>query len=806
MFGAERKKTVIEQQKMKVYEPGSGGRRSLKDDPQPISNTPAMKRLDKGKEKAMDVEPLEVIRPTNEPIEVIHPSIEPLEVIHPSIIAQPRIETVKKTNKEERLKEINSIKENMEVEKKNEKKEDKKYVKKKPKHPDKNPKDPSPMNDNREEIEELIMEEDIQDNKKIKKRSIPKHIKLISNEPSYSIVKDLNSTPANISYAQLLDVSPKVRADLVKNLKLDKDNPIVNLVHKGKIAISRCKMFDIPSKVYLDYGAGINLISKSYFDKLPNKPQPVGIATCSIVQVLSDSDSKPGLIYNLPLTIGSHTFNANFRLVERDNLLFDIIICYETIIKNYLFINPIILELCKINSNLDTKKINDIANKFDLWEVIENLEKLDRSDETKTEDDLSDGDVPDGALCNLILSMDKSSRKDEENGIFIPYNVGTDEVIFDEVVLFNYNENENKKNDRSHKLNGILSTRIGSNNEDLVKSIRDLLNKFDEIIAISTDDLNETKLLPHSIILKEGSLPVKQRSYRLSKAKADILKEEITKLINKKLIVPSHSTWSSPIVLIQKKNGKWRLCVDYRKLNELTIKDSYSIPFIEEILFSIGGEVKAISTIDLFSGYHQIPMDKNDIEKTSFTTMFGNYNFVVMPFGLTNAPATFQREMNRIFFPLIGKCMFVYIDDLVIFSPSLVQHFLDLEKVFQIIKENGLKINIEKCNFFMKEVEVLGHMLTPNGIKPVMTKVEAIKNWDPPTDVSKLRSFLGIVGYYRKFIPNLSKIAHCLYNLLKKDVPFLWSIECQESFDNLKERLINYPILKYPDFSKQFII
>ena len=286
----------------------------------------------------------------------------------------------------------------MEAEKKNEKKEDKKSAKKKPKNPDKNLKDPPPMNDDREEIEQFIMEEDIQDNKKIKKRSIPKHIKLISNEPSYSMVKDLNSTPANISYTQLLDVSPKVRADLVKNLKLDKDNPIVNLVHKGKIAISRCKMFDIPSKVYLDYGAGINLISKSYFDKLPNKPQPIGIATCSIVQVLSGSDSKSGLIYNLPLTIGTHTFNANFRLVERDNLLFDIIICYETIIKNYLFINPIILELCKINSNLDTKKINDIVNKFDLWEVIEDLEKLDRSDETKTENDISDGDVPDGAL------------------------------------------------------------------------------------------------------------------------------------------------------------------------------------------------------------------------------------------------------------------------------------------------------------------------------------------------------------------------------------------------------------------------
>ena len=168
--------------------------------------------------------------------------------------------------------------------------------------------------------------------------------------------------------------------------------------------------------------------------------------------------------------------------------------------------------------------------------------------------------------------------------------------------------------------------------------------------------------------------------------------------------------------------------MDYRKLNELTIKDSYAIPYIEEILFSVGGDIKSISTIDLFSRYHQIPMKDEDIEKTSFTTMFGNFNFVVMPFGLTNAPATFQMEMNRIFFPLIGKCMFVYLDDLVIFSKSEEDHLEHLKAVFQIIKENRLKINIEKCHFFMKEVEVLGHLLTTKGIKLVPSKIETIRH------------------------------------------------------------------------------
>jgi len=144
--------------------------------------------------------------------------------------------------------------------------------------------------------------------------------------------------------------------------------------------------------------------------------------------------------------------------------------------------------------------------------------------------------------------------------------------------------------------------------------------------------------------------------------------------------------------------------VDFRKLNTITIKDAYALPLIDEILFSIGTEVKVFTTIDLFSGFHQIPMYKDDIPKTSFTTMYGNYQFRVIPFGLCNARGTFQREMNKIFLPLIGICMFVYVDDLVIFSPSIEQHIVDLNKVFNIIKENNLKINLEKCNFFKEKV------------------------------------------------------------------------------------------------------
>ena len=213
-----------------------------------------------------------------------------------------------------------------------------------------------------------------------------------------------------------------------------------------------------------------------------------------------------------------------------------------------------------------------------------------------------------------------------------------------------------------------------------------------------------------------------------------------------------------------------------------------------------------LSTIDLFSGYHQVPMYPEHQDLTCFTTLYGNYNFKVMPFGLCNTPATFQREMNRIFFNLIGKCVFIYIDDIVVFSNSREQHVKDLEEVFTILENNRLKLNIEKCHFFQEEVELLGHILSVHGIKPIPEKVKVIMEWSPLKNVSKLRSFLGAVGYYRKFIKNLALIAKPLFKLLKKNTEFEWNNEADVAFKMLKEKLIKTPILIPPNFEKPFII
>ena len=235
----------------------------------------------------------------------------------------------------------------------------------------------------------------------------------------------------------------------------------------------------------------------------------------------------------------------------------------------------------------------------------------------------------------------------------------------------------------------VFQSTINSNYREATTK---LLEEYIDIIATSSEELTPSYSSSHKIILKEGVKPIEQKFYRLSKLKTDILKEELTKLIYKRLNEPSCSKWLLPVILVPKKNGKWLLCVDYRKVNEATKKDSYSLPNIEEIFDSLDG-AKIFSTLDLYSGYHQILMDNDSVEITTFTTKFGNYQFKVMPFGLTGASATFQREMNSILFTLIGKCAYNFIDDILIYSRTEEEHLEHLKQVLEIFKEHKLKIN-----------------------------------------------------------------------------------------------------------------
>ncbi|KMQ88105.1 enzymatic polyprotein endonuclease reverse [Lasius niger] len=273
------------------------------------------------------------------------------------------------------------------------------------------------------------------------------------------------------------------------------------------------------------------------------------------------------------------------------------------------------------------------------------------------------------------------------------------------------------------------------------------------------------------------------------------------------IIRTSASQWNAPLLVVLKKpdaSGKPRLrVVDFQRLNNLTIGDSFPLPNITDILDQLGN-AKYFTTLDLASGYHQIPMAENDKKKTAFSTPYGHYEFNRMPFGLKNAPATFQRLMNSVLTGIQGLRCLVYLDDIVIYGSSLEDHNKRLTEVLRRLRENNLKLQPDKCEFLRKEVIYLGHIISENGIMTDPSKLTAIKNFPAPKRIKDIQSFIGLAGYYRIFIEDFSRIAKPLTKLTKKSEKFVWSAEQQNAFDALKEKLMTAPVLKYPDFSEEF--
>lgn len=281
-------------------------------------------------------------------------------------------------------------------------------------------------------------------------------------------------------------------------------------------------------------------------------------------------------------------------------------------------------------------------------------------------------------------------------------------------------------------------------------------------------------------------------------------------MLDSGVVRESASPWPAPIVLVRKKDGSWRFCVDYRRLNALTHKDAYPLPRIEESLTGLKS-AKWYSTLDLASSYWQVEMDPADREKTAFTTPFGLYEFERMPFGLCNAPATFQRLMQRCLGNMVNDSLLIYLDDVVVFSPDFDSHVHHLEEVFRRLNQHGLKLQPRKCHLFQREVTYLGHVISERGVATDPAKTAAVRDWPVPQTVKQVKSFLGFAGYYRRFIPAFSKIAAPLNALThgtaaqeKKTAPIIWSPECQQAFEHLKEALLNAPVLAYADFSLPF--
>jgi hypothetical protein len=306
-----------------------------------------------------------------------------------------------------------------------------------------------------------------------------------------------------------------------------------------------------------------------------------------------------------------------------------------------------------------------------------------------------------------------------------------------------------------------------------------------------------------SIELLRGTAPISKTPYIMDVKDLVELKKQIEELLEKGFIRPSSSPWGAPVLFVSKKDGSRRLCVDYRSLNEVTIKNKFPLPRIEDLFDQMKG-AKIFSKIDLRSGYHQLKIRAEDVPKTPFTTRYGLYEFLVMSFGLTNAPTYFMNLMNKVFMEYLDQFVVVFIDDILIYSSNEETHEDHLRLVLQKLRDNQLYAKFSKCDFWLKEVAFLGHIVTDGGIKVDLGKISEILNWKQPKDASKIISFLGLAGYYRRFIEGFSKLMKPLTSLLEKGKEFKWDEACQNCFEELKKRLTTAPILVMPDIHKGF--
>lgn len=333
--------------------------------------------------------------------------------------------------------------------------------------------------------------------------------------------------------------------------------------------------------------------------------------------------------------------------------------------------------------------------------------------------------------------------------------------------------------------------------------LKALLAGFDTIFATPTT-LPPHRVHDHRIPLKKGSTPPSSRPYRYGPVLKTEIEKCVTDLLEAGFIRVSNSPYSSPVIFVRKKEGTWRMCMDYGGLNGITIKDKFPIPLIDELLDELYG-AQFFSKLDLRAGYHQIRMHPDDIEKTAFRTHDGHFEFLVMPFGLTNAPTTFQCLMNDIFRPYLRKFILVFFDDILVYSSSWDLHLKHLRVVFETLAKHTLFVKMSKCAFGRTQVEYLGHIVSKSGVSADPTKLEAIANWPIPTSVKALQGFLGLTSYYRKFIPQFGKIIGPLTALTKKD-GFKWTNEATAAFNTLKEAMLSPHVLALPDFSKPFVI
>lgn len=340
--------------------------------------------------------------------------------------------------------------------------------------------------------------------------------------------------------------------------------------------------------------------------------------------------------------------------------------------------------------------------------------------------------------------------------------------------------------------------------EEQASRFKNLLVRYQDVFSKGPTDYGRTSLAKHTIETG-SSKPIKLPARRVPLAKHEEVAELIHDMRNRDVIEPSNSPWAAPIVLVRKKDGSARFCVDYRRLNDVTKKDSYPLPRMDDIFSNLAGS-KWFSTMDLQSGYWQVEMDPKDKEKTAFSTGSGLWQFNVMPFGLCNAPATFERLMDEVFRGMSWQTALIYLDDIIVYARTFDDHLLNLEAVFLRLRAANLKLSPGKCKFLRRSVRYLGHIVSEDGLVTDPEKVQAVQQWPTPRNKKQVRSFLGLCSYYRRFIEGFSTVAKPLSELTEERRRFVWSDCCETAFRELKRKLTTAPILAFPTPTDEFIL
>ncbi|KAA0032426.1 pol protein [Cucumis melo var. makuwa] len=351
----------------------------------------------------------------------------------------------------------------------------------------------------------------------------------------------------------------------------------------------------------------------------------------------------------------------------------------------------------------------------------------------------------------------------------------------------------------------ILASVVNTREVDVSLSSEPVVRDCPDVFPEELPGLPPHREVEFAIELEPGMVLISRAPYRMAPAELKELKVQLQELLDKGFIRSSVSPWGAPVLFVKKKDGSMRLCIDYRELNKVIVKNRYPLPRIDDLFDQLQGAT-VFSKIDLRSGYHQLRIKDGDVPKTNFRSRYGHYEFIVMSFGLTNAPAVFMDLMNRVFREFLDTFVIVFIDDILIYSKTEAKHEEHLRMVLQTLQDNKLYAKFSKCKFWLKQVSFLGYEVSKAGVSVDPAKIEVVTSWPRPSIVSEVCSFLGLAGYYRRFVENFSRIATPLTQLTRKGAPFVWSKACDDSFQNLKQKLVTEPVLTVPDGLGSFVI